>query len=168
MSNTGLIKKLLRRLWQVLAALAHSSAQRLRILVSFLRCCATEAHALPGHSADAKSSTADSCCSGAFSARCSQATLPLPLHRQITPTSTSSGIQYAASSSTPLYPMPVPCIPERVIPSCSSSPPEVNVAIPSDAPGATLRFVPFAANDVLRYDNRPLVYVQRLYDSGQS
>ncbi|KAG1859074.1 hypothetical protein C8R48DRAFT_714446 [Suillus tomentosus] len=157
MSNTGLIKRLLRRLWQVLAALAHTSAQRLRILVSFLRCCATEAHALPGHSADAKSSNAGSCRSGAFSARCSQATLPLPLHRQITPTSTSSGIQYAASSSTPLYPMPVPCIPERVIPSCSSSPPEVNVAIPSNAPGTTPPLVPFAANDVLRYDNRPLV-----------
>jgi len=63
--------------------------------------------------------------------------------------------------------IPAPYIPEQVTPSHTSSSPGVTNANPSNAPGI-VRFVPFAANDVLRYDNRPLVYVRRPRDSGRS
>ncbi|KAG2078422.1 hypothetical protein BDR04DRAFT_1226420 [Suillus decipiens] len=136
MLNMRVIRKLLKHLWQVLAAFAYSSVLRLRILMSCLRCCVAKVHALPGHSTDSKSSTADSCCAGASSARCPQAALPLPLH-QITSTNITSSTQDAVSSSIPPYAVPDPYI--------------------CNPPGITPRFVPFAANDVLRYDNRPLV-----------
>lgn len=168
MPNTGLIRKLLNRLWQVLAALGHSSAQRLHILVSCLQRCVAKVYALSGRSTNSKSYTADSCCAGASNARYAQATLPLPFHHQITPTNTASGTQDTMSFSTPPYAMPIPYVAKQFIPPHASSPAEGSDAIPFNAPGITPRFVPFAANDVLRYDNRPLVYVQRLHDSEWS
>jgi hypothetical protein len=168
MSNTRPIRKLLKYLWHLLAALAHSSAQRLRILVSCLRRCVAKVHASPGRSNDSKYSTADSYCAGTSNARCPQATLPLPLHRQITSTNTASGTQDVVSSSIPLYAMPAPHIPKQFISPHTSSPAEVGNAIPPNTPSMAPCFVPFAANDVLRYDNRPLVYVQRFHYSGWS
>ncbi|KAG2344644.1 hypothetical protein BDR05DRAFT_961554 [Suillus weaverae] len=53
--------------------------------------------------------------------------------------------------------MPVAYIPKQFIPPRISSLAEVSNAIPSNALDITPRFVPFAANDILRYDNRPLV-----------
>ncbi|KAG2151069.1 uncharacterized protein EDB93DRAFT_318904 [Suillus bovinus] len=99
----------------------------------------------------------DSCCAAASGAQCPQVTLPLPLHHQITLTDTTSGTEDAMSSSTIPYAMPNPYIPEQFIPHCTYPPPEASSVISSNAPGTTPRFVPFAANDVLRYDNRPLV-----------
>lgn len=163
MPNTGLIRKLLNRLWQVLTALGHSSAQRLHILVSCLRRYVAKVHALPGHSTNSKSCTADSYCAGASNARYPQATLPLPFH-QITSTNTASGTQDAVLFSTPPYAMPTPYIAKQFIPPHTSSPAEGSNAIPFNAPAITPRFVPFAANDVLRYDNRPLVIKTRERD----
>ncbi|KAG1807097.1 uncharacterized protein BJ212DRAFT_764746 [Suillus subaureus] len=169
MLNTGLIQKLLKCLWRVLAALAQSSAQRLRVLVFCLRRCVAKVHALPGHSTDSKSSTADPCCAaGASNARCPQATLPLPLHHQITSTNTASGTQDVLSSSILPYAMPAPYVPKQIVPSHTSSPPGVGNAIPSNTSSITPPFVPFAANDVLRYENRPLVYVQLPHNSRWS
>ncbi|KAG2143960.1 hypothetical protein BD769DRAFT_999976 [Suillus cothurnatus] len=163
MLNTRLIQKLLKYLWQVLGALAHSSAQRLRILVFCLWRCVAKVHTLPGHNTDSKSSTADPYCAKVSNAQCPPATLPLPLHHQITSTDTAVGTQSMVLSPS----IPAPYIPEQVTPSHTSSSPGVTNANPSNAPGI-VRFVPFAANDVLRYDNRPLVYVQRPRDSGRS
>ncbi|KAG1856754.1 hypothetical protein F4604DRAFT_1208624 [Suillus subluteus] len=163
MLNTKLIQRLLKRLWQALAALTTSSVQQLRIFVSCLQRFVAMVYALPGHSTDSKSSTAGSSCAAVSSARCSQATLPLSLHRK-TLASAASGTRDAASSSTPPYPMPVPYIPKQFTPPHTFSPPGVSSAIHSTAPSITPRFVPFAANDVSRYENRPFVDKNHAYD----
>ncbi|KAG1731803.1 uncharacterized protein EDB91DRAFT_1338455, partial [Suillus paluster] len=53
--------------------------------------------------------------------------------------------------------MPVPCIPQRHDSLQTSSLANVGNRFSSNAPGITPHFVPFAANDVSRYDNRLLV-----------
>ncbi|KAG2117712.1 hypothetical protein DEU56DRAFT_158195 [Suillus clintonianus] len=152
MLSTRLIRKLLKRLWQILATLTTSSAQRLRILMACLRRFVAKVHVLLGHITDSKSSTADSYCAGASSARYPQATLPLPI------TSghggAANGTQDATSSSTP-FAMPVPCIPQQNVSPYTSSPARISNAIPSNAARTTPHFEPFAANDVLRYDKHP-------------
>ncbi|KAG1732668.1 uncharacterized protein EDB91DRAFT_667312 [Suillus paluster] len=60
--------------------------------------------------------------------------------------------------------MPVPCIPKRHDPLQTSSLANLGNTISSNAPGITPHFVPFAANDVSRYDNRPLVDNSRKCD----
>lgn len=50
--------------------------------------------------------------------------------------------------------MPVPCIPQQFVPPLPSSPPQVHSA---SAPNTTTKLVPFAANDISRYDYRPFV-----------
>lgn len=60
--------------------------------------------------------------------------------------------------------MPIPYVAKQFIPPHASSPAGGGDAIPFNAPGITPRFVPFAANDVLRYDNRPFVNKTRERD----
>ncbi|KAG0697076.1 hypothetical protein DFH29DRAFT_836251 [Suillus ampliporus] len=155
-----LIRKLLKRLWQVLAALTTSSVQRLPILVSCFRRFVAKIHVFPGYDTDSRSSTADSRCAGDS---CAQATLPLH-NRQITSASAASGTQNVVSFPTGPLAMPVPCIPQPVVPPQTSSPTGVGDAISSNAPGITPHFVPFAANDISRYENRPLVDKSRGLD----
>ncbi|KAG1718140.1 hypothetical protein EDB19DRAFT_1838552 [Suillus lakei] len=141
MLNTKLIQRLLKRLWQVLAALKTSSVQRLCILVSCFRRFMTKAHvSLARRNTDSQSTTPECCTvlTSSSSTRCAQATLPLPIHnRQII---TTGGTQDVVP-----FAMPVPCIPQQIIP------PQIS------------HFVPFVANDVLRYENRPLVVEESFY-----
>ncbi|KAG1751712.1 hypothetical protein EDB19DRAFT_1197425 [Suillus lakei] len=156
MSSATLIRKLLKRLFQVLAALATSSAQRLRIILSYFRRFMAKFHVPISHDFDSKSSTADSCCTvltGTSSAQCSQSTLPLPLH-------TTPPTPPSAASVVPLTPpvaMPVPNIPQHAYPPQTSSPPTISNAISPHSLPITLHFVPSVVDHKSRYDNRPLV-----------
>jgi len=55
--------------------------------------------------------------------------------------------------------MPVPSIPQQLIPHQTSSPATLDNGFSFDDPGATPNFVPFAANDIPQQENRSLVYV---------
>ncbi|KAG2363550.1 hypothetical protein BDR07DRAFT_908472 [Suillus spraguei] len=159
MLSTRLIPRLLKRLCQVLAILATSSARGLRILVTCFRHFVTKLkirdfsrHGDP----DSTTFSPADCCTVPTSTsgvRCSPANLPLPLHnRQITLASAASSTQDVLSSSMPTFP-PVPCIPQQL-----TSPPQVSSnASSSSAPDTNTKLIPFAANDISRYENRPLV-----------
>ncbi|KAG1857680.1 hypothetical protein DFJ58DRAFT_324618 [Suillus subalutaceus] len=153
MSNATLIRKLLKRLFQVLATLATSSARRLLILVSCFRRFVAKVHAPILHDTDSKFSTVDSCCAvltGTSSARCSQSTLPLPLHT--TPPSAVSPM-----ASTPPCAMPVSGAPQHVNPPQTPLPLAVGNAISANGLPITLHFVPSAVDHKSRYDDRPFV-----------
>lgn len=156
MSNATLIRKLLKRLFQVLATLATSSARRLFSLMSFLQRGA-KAHVPISDDTHSKFSTVESCCpglTGISSARCSQSALPLPLHS--TPPSAASPV-----ASTPPGAMPVSGAPQLAnMPQTSSPPAAGNAVFPNGLP-ATLHFVPAAVDHGSRYDNRPLVDTSR-------
>ncbi|KAG1796972.1 uncharacterized protein HD556DRAFT_263648 [Suillus plorans] len=132
MMNTTLIRKLLKRLFQVLATLATSSARRLLILVSCFRHFVAKVHVSISHDTNSKFSTVDSRRTGTSSAQCSQSTLPLPLHT--TPSSAASSV-----ASTPPYTMPVPSVPQL-----ANSP-------------QTWTSLPPAVDHKSRYENRPFV-----------
>lgn len=153
MSNATLIRKLLKRLFQVLATLAASSARRLFIiLMSFLQRVA-KAHVPISHDTHSKFSTVESLCAGLTgisSARCSQSALPLPLHS--TPLNAASPV-----ASTPPGAMPVSGAPQHANLPQTSSPPAAGNAISPNGLTATLHFVPAAVDHRSRYDNRPLV-----------
>ncbi|KIK45694.1 hypothetical protein CY34DRAFT_503441 [Suillus luteus UH-Slu-Lm8-n1] len=163
MSSTRLILMLLKRLCQALAALTTSSAQRLRILVTCFRhfVAKLKIRGFPRHNTDSPTfapvnyCTAPGNTSRSSGARCPPVNLPLPLHnQQIASTSTTSSTQNVLLSSKPTLSMPVPCIPQQFVPPLPSSPPQVHSA---SAPNTTTKLVPFAANDVSRYDYRPFV-----------
>ncbi|KAG2125742.1 hypothetical protein DEU56DRAFT_563875 [Suillus clintonianus] len=155
--SATLIRRLLKRLCQVLAALATSSAQRLRILVSCFRRFVAKVHVLTSHDTDSKS-TGDPCCTvftGTSSARCSQSTLPLPLYT--TPPSAASPVV-----PTPTSAMPVPPTPQHANPPQTSSPPAAGNAISPISPATALYFIPSAVNYASRYENRPHVDASRV------
>ncbi|KAG1838586.1 hypothetical protein DFJ58DRAFT_813794 [Suillus subalutaceus] len=162
MLNARLILRLLKRLCQVLATLITSSAQRLRILVIYFRHFVAKLNlkirGFSRHNTNSTKSSPADCCTVPTSTsgvRCPPVNLPLPLHnQQITSASPASSTQNALLSSVP---MPVPCIPQQPIPPQTSSPLQVPNANPSSATATTPMLVPFAANDISRYDNRPFV-----------
>ncbi|KAG1753058.1 hypothetical protein EDD22DRAFT_808088 [Suillus occidentalis] len=163
MSSTRLILMFLKRLCQALAALTTSSAQRLRILVTYFRhfMAKLKIRGFPRRNTDSQTfSPADYCTapgstSRGSGARCPPVNSPLPLHsQQITSASTTSSTQNVLLSSMPTLSMPVPCIPPQFVPPPTFSPPQVHGA---SAPNTTTKLVPFAANDISRYDYRPFV-----------
>lgn len=165
MSSTRLILMLLKRLCQALAALTTSSAQRLRILVTCFRhfVAKLKIRGFPRRNTDSSTfapvdyCTAPGSTSRGSGARCPPVNLPLPLHnQQIASASTTSSTQNVLLSSKPTLSMPVPCIPQQFVPPLPFSPPQVHSA---SAPNTTTKLVPFAANDISRYDYRPFVYV---------
>ena len=148
MLNTRLIiLKLLKRLCQVFAALATSSAQRLRILVSCFRRFVTKIiHGQPRFST-AQHNNVLACVS---SAQCPSI---LPLHAGCsTPDSNAVSIS-TPSSHCPTYSMPTPSVLPQASPEAN---PQANIN-----PQANTRysFAPFIPTDVSRYENRPPVYV---------
>ncbi|KAG1718506.1 uncharacterized protein EDB91DRAFT_1185136 [Suillus paluster] len=168
MLSTRLIQRLLKRLCQVLAALTTSSAQRLRILVSCFRHFVI--NLIPRHNTDSTSSSPPDCCTvftGAGSnARCPQTTLPLH-NRHITSARAASGTgtqDVVLSSTLPLAMPQVPSILQQPVPLQMSPPTNAGNTISSNTPVITPHFVPFAANDVSRYENRPLVDESRQSD----
>ncbi|KAG1767358.1 hypothetical protein EV702DRAFT_1036102 [Suillus placidus] len=152
MPNATLIRKLLKRLFQVLATLATSPARRLLILVSYFRRFVAKVYVPISHDTDSFS-TVDSCCTvltGTSSARCSQSNLPLPLHT--TPPSAASPV-----TSTLPGAMSVPRAPQQANLPQTSSPQAVGNAISPSGLPAILHFVPSAVDHKSRYDNRPHV-----------
>ncbi|KAG1816809.1 uncharacterized protein BJ212DRAFT_1353375 [Suillus subaureus] len=157
MSNTMLIRKLLKRLFQVLATLATSSARRLLILVPYFRRFVAKVNAPISHGTDSKFTTVDSCCTvltGTSSARCSQSTLPLPLHT--TPSSVANPV-----ASVPPCAVPVSGVPQHANPPQPPLPLAVGNAISANGLPITLHFVPSAVDHKSRYDNRPFVDTSR-------
>jgi len=160
-----LIRTLLKRLCQVLVALTTSSAQRLRILLSFFRHFVSRICGLPKHSTDSSPSASESytILTSTSSAWCPQAALPLalPLHNgHITLESVASAsTQNVVSSSSPPYTMPVPCIPLQTITPQTSWHAEVNNNISSSGSGTRVNFMPVGAGHDLRYEDRPPLYV---------
>ncbi|KAG2112941.1 hypothetical protein BD769DRAFT_1491475 [Suillus cothurnatus] len=152
MSNATLVRKLLKRLFQVLTTLATSSARRLLILVSCFRHFVAKVHVSISHNTGSKFSTElDSCCTiltETSSTRCSQSTLPLPLHT--TPSSTTNPV-----TSTPPGAIPVPGAPQHANPPQTPSPPVVGNAISPTGLPIALHFVPSAVDLKSRYENRP-------------
>ncbi|KAG1751741.1 hypothetical protein EDB19DRAFT_1197946 [Suillus lakei] len=156
MSSATLVRKLLERLFRMLAALATSSTQRLRILASCFRCFVAKVHIPISHDTDSKSCTTDSCCTvltGTSSAQCSQSILPLPLHTTPpTPPSAASAVPSIPPGATP-----GPNTPQHANPPQTSSPPAVGSAISPNGSPITLHFVPSVVDPKSRYENRPLV-----------
>jgi hypothetical protein len=152
MSNATLVRKLLKRLFQVLTTLATSSARRLLILVSCFRRFVAKVYVSISHNTGSKFSTElDSCCTiltETSSTRCSQSTLPLPLHT--TPSSTTNPV-----TSTPPGAIPVPGAPQHANPPQTPSPPVVGNAISPTGLPIALHFVPSAVDLKSRYENRP-------------
>jgi hypothetical protein len=150
MSSAQLIRGLLKRLCQVLAALATSSAHRLSILLSCFRSFVTNIRGYSRHTGiDSTSSAPGSytVLASASGAWCPQVTLPLPLHtRQTTLAAAGSSTQGVVSSSTPPLTMPVPSTLQQASPSRTSS-------------RAKISFAPIGAVNDSRYDNRRPVYV---------
>ncbi|KAG2048582.1 hypothetical protein BDR06DRAFT_920295 [Suillus hirtellus] len=68
----------------------------------------------------------------------------------------------------PVFPMPEPCIPQQFIPLQPVLPPQVPNANPFSAPNTNIRLVPFAANDISRYENRPFVDTDQRRDGIQA
>ncbi|KAG1853829.1 hypothetical protein C8R48DRAFT_722486 [Suillus tomentosus] len=68
----------------------------------------------------------------------------------------------------PVFPMPEPYIPQQLIPPQLVLPPQVPKANPSSAPNTNIRLVPFAANDISRYENRPFVDTDQRRDGIQA
>ncbi|KAG2359341.1 hypothetical protein BDR07DRAFT_221803 [Suillus spraguei] len=154
MSNVAFIRKLLKRLLQILTTLATSSARRLLILVSCFRRFVSKVHVPISYDTNTKSSTVDSYPSltGTFNARYSQSTLPmlLPLH------TTSPGAASPVASTT-AGAMLVPGTPQHANAPQMPSPPAVGSAIPPNSLPIDLHFVPSAVDRESRYENRPLV-----------
>jgi hypothetical protein len=150
MSSAQLIRGLLKRLCQVLAALATSSVHRLSILLSCFRSFVTNIRGYSRHTGiDSTSSAPGSytVLASASGAWCPQVTLPLPLHtRQTTLAAAGSSTQGVVSSSTPPLTMPVPSTLQQASPSRTSS-------------RAKISFAPIGAVNDSRYDNRRPVYV---------
>ncbi|KAG2131676.1 hypothetical protein DEU56DRAFT_813819 [Suillus clintonianus] len=156
MLSTRLIRRLLKRLCQILAALVVSSAQRLRILVTCFRHLMTKIRSFPRHNTDSTSFPPDSCTvlTNDSSVRCPRASLPLPLHnRQITSASAASGMP------APSFPSPHPYM--HPTPPQASTPTPTGSASSSSAPDTIPEFKPFVANEISRYENRPLVTVDK-------
>lgn len=161
--NTTVIRKLLKRLFQVLATLATSSARRLLILVSCFRHFVAKVHVPISHDNNSKFSTVDSrraVLTGTSSAQCSQSTLPLPLYT--TPSNAASSV-----ASTPPYTMPVPSVPQLANSPQTQTPlpPAVGNAISPNSLPITLHFLPSAVDHKSRYENRPFVYVDAIHHS---
>lgn len=161
-----LIRTLLKRLCQVLAALTTSSTQRLRIFLSFFRHFVSKICGLLKLSADSNPSASESyiALTSTSSAWCSRATLPLalPLHNghiTLESVASASSTQNVVSSSSPPYTMPVPCIPLQTIPPPTSWHAEVNNNISSSDSGIKVNFMPIGAGHDLRYEDRPPLYV---------
>ncbi|KAG1791095.1 uncharacterized protein HD556DRAFT_1387483 [Suillus plorans] len=172
MLTKRLILRLLKSLCQVLAALITRSAQRLRILVTCFRhfVAKLKIHGFPRHTGNNDSTTLSpaDCCTvppSTSGVRCPPVKLLLPLHnQQITSASAASSTQDVLLSSMPTISMPVPCIPQQSIPLQPVLPPQVPNANPSSVPNTDIKLVPFAANDISRYENRPFVdTAQRCY-----
>jgi len=138
MLNTRLvILKLLKRLCQVFAALATSSAQRLRILVSCFRRFVTKIIRGQPRFSTAQHDNVLACAS---SAQCPSI---LPLHAVCSTPDSNAVLISTPSSHCPTYNMPTP----SVLPQANQ---EAN-------PRYT--FAPFIPTDISRYENRPPVYV---------
>lgn len=169
MLTKKLILRLLKSLCQVLAALITRSAQRLRILVTcfrhFVAKLTRKIRGFPRHPGNNDSTTLSpvDCCTvppSTSGVRYPPVKLPLPLHnRQITSASAArSGTQDVLLSSMSVFPMPEPCIPQQFIPPQPVLPPQVPNANPaSSVPNTDIKLMPFAANDISRYENRPFV-----------
>lgn len=172
MLTKKLILRLFKTLCQVLAALITRSAQRLRILVTCFRrfVAKLEIRGFQRHTGNNDSTTLSpaDCCTVSPSTsgvRCPPVKLPLPLHnRQITSASAARSTQDVLLSSMPVFPMPEPSIPQQFIPPHSVLPPQVPNANPSSVPNTNIKLVPFAANDISRYENRPFVNTARRRD----
>jgi hypothetical protein len=163
MSSTRLILRLFKRLCQVLAALTTSSARRLRILVTCFRhfVARLKIRGFPRRNNDSPTHSPADCCTVPTSTsgvRYPPANLPLPLHNQQITSASTSSMQNVFSSSMPTLPMPLPCIPQQFIPPQTFLP-----SSSSSAPVTTPKLVPFAANDISRYEYRPFVYVDAVY-----
>jgi hypothetical protein len=151
MSSERLIRRLLKSLCQALRALSTSSAQRLRIFVSYLLCFVNKIRGLPRRNPDSRSSVPE--CSAvltsASSAPYPQVTLPLlPVHNQhITSATAASGTQDVVSFSVHPPTMSDPRIPQQF-------------AISSNVPRTTFNFKPIGVGES-RYDSekRPRAYV---------
>lgn len=172
MLTKKLILRLFKSLCQVLAALITRSAQRLRMLVTCFRhfVAKLKIRGFPRHTGNNDSTTLSpvDCCTvppSTSGVRYPPVKLPLPLHnRQITSASAArSGTQDMLLSSMPVFPMPEPCIPQQFIPPQPVLPPQVPNTNPSSVPNTNIELVPFAANDISRYENRPFVYVNAIY-----
>jgi hypothetical protein len=150
MSSAKLIRRLLKCLCQVLAALATSSAHRLSTLLSYFRRFVTNIRGYSRHAGiDSTSSVPGSytVLASASGALCPQVTLHLPLHTgQTTSATAGSSTQGVVSSSTPPCTMPVPSTLQQADPPRTSS-------------RAQVYFMPIGAVNDPRYDNRRLVYV---------
>ena len=175
MSNAQLIRRMLKRVCQVLAALttgvATSSAQRLRILLSCFRCFMAKIRTLSRRNICSRSfESAPESYTVASSAWCPQVTLPLPLHNGQITSAPAANSTHELVPSSPCT-IPVPSTPQiEVTPSRTSLHAEVNNAIPSNGSRATANFIPVGAGDNSRYDNRQHAYVVAAlyYNSGQS
>ncbi|KAJ8584146.1 hypothetical protein M405DRAFT_478871 [Rhizopogon salebrosus TDB-379] len=165
MSSPSLLRRLLKRLCQVLAALTTSSAHRLRFLLSCLRRFLAEICGHSRHTGIVSRSSApgsDTTLASASGARFPQVTLPLPLHNgQITSATAASSTQGVVSSSTPSY---TSSISEQVIPFRTSSQAEVNNTIIL----STAIFTPIGANNGndIRYENRHPVTMKFQHSRG--
>jgi hypothetical protein len=136
MWNARLIQGLLKRLCQVFAAFTTSSAQRLRVLAACFRCFLTNIRGRPRHNTSpAQCDTV----ANTSSARCPQVTSLLPLHDRRAESSTPPGVMLSSTPTSSCI-MPTPSVPPQAISPCTS-------------------FAPITANEVLRYRDRPLVYV---------
>jgi hypothetical protein len=148
MSSAQLIRGLLKRLCQVLAALATSSAHRLSILLSCFRHFVTNIRGYSRHTGIDSTSSAPgfhTVLASASGALYPQVTLPLPLHTGQTTLVTAGGsTQGVVSSSTPPCTMPVPSTLQQANPSRTR---------------AKISFAPIGAVNDPRYDNRRTVYV---------
>ncbi|KAG1866064.1 hypothetical protein F4604DRAFT_1780592, partial [Suillus subluteus] len=147
MSNTRLLLRLLKRLCQVLATLITSSAQRLRILVTYFR------HFV------AKLNLKIRGFPGTILSRRDPLLQTVVLCRPALPQVQQAAHKMHCLQCQCLY----QCIPQQPIPPQTFSPPQVPNANPSSAPAITPKLVPFATNDISRYENRPLVYVNAVY-----
>lgn len=152
-----IILKLLKRLCQVFAALATSSAQRLRILVSCFRRFVTKIRSQPRFS----TAQHDNDLACASSAQCPSMILPLFCNKQAVRSTLDSNAVLTSipPSHHPTYGMPTPSVPPQDNPEANQ---QANIN-PQANPRYT--FAPFIPTDVSRYENRPPVYVL-CHDSG--
>lgn len=157
MLSAQLIRRLLKRLCQVLAPLtrvATSFAQRLRILLFCFRRFLTKIHTSPRHSTESSSSESPPesyTVSTIASSEC-HPSFPLPLYNTLAPAANST--QDIVSSSSPASTTPVPSIVLRR----TSLHAEVN---DSNANGSRIRvnFTPVHASNIIRYENCRHAYV---------
>lgn len=168
MSSPSLLRRLLKRLCQVLAALTTSSAHRLRFLLFCLRRFLAEICGYSRHIGIISRSSAPGsyAMASASSARFPQMTLPLPLHtRQTTTSATAANTQGVVSSSIPPHTMPVPSTHQQANQPRTSLHAEAN-----NTNGISTCFWPIGATNAsdIRYKNRRTVCVVVIlhYKSG--